>query len=733
MAQTDETVVGSIENLQNTKAYWLKSGRGDGKYLFYNFQSGAQYLSSNYGSGPTDWTKNDHNCWKFAIYKSTDTGKYYIYSLGAEKFIGYASTNDANVPLVPYPTNDIQIGTASMVADHPFVFSTDNHGRINVARTGNYGVVNWANGASDLNDTGNAFKIIEAGDLSEEVQNAIKSKVEAAEAGIALTADTRYNVKIKNAYLCNLPEASNPNRLRAYNIAANSNSGKAVLMLEETGLNYVYKIKYQQNQLQEEYTYLVYTQNNGDAETGLQVLTAENSQYAANDKWYLCPTDDGMTFKIRPYHIGSHWNLWGGGAPNPIGLYGDESSAHNVVFEAADITAEAAANAFPTYRESYINNVTWSNTRENTIGYAPASALETAKQEAQNASSLIDCANILKESNHILLPEAGKYYMIRNAKVEGEYLSERYDLLQGGNYSLYCAPLATNTTPSLWQFERMTANGKKHLINIKNANSDLYMSKSSWDYTMRLLPANGEIGEFDLGSKSWIDVDGAINLWDPTHDGTATIQGDGTVKTWKATGSENNFFIEEVSEIPVTVGAAGYATLNLPFAVTVHQDVTAYTATEGETEVTLSEISGNVIPARTPVILMANAGTYQFAIAYDETAGPLTTVLSGTLVPETIAAEATAYVLKQGQAGIGMYLVNSETDRTIGANKAYLGSTNAPVEAKRFSLNGDATGIHGAETADKAPEAYYDLTGRRVLYPAHGVFVKSNGQKVFIK
>lgn len=75
---------------------------------------------------------------------------------------------------------------------------------------------------------------------------------------------------------------------------------------------------------------------------------------------------------------------------------------------------------------------------------------------------------------------------------------------------------------------------------------------------------------------------------------------------------------------------------------------------------------------------------------------------------------------------------------TVPANKAYLplsavaGGT-ANTQALRISI-GDATGIGNTTVGNRQEDnIYYDLDGRRVLYPAQGVYVKANGQKVYIK
>ena len=52
---------------------------------------------------------------------------------------------------------------------------------------------------------------------------------------------------------------------------------------------------------------------------------------------------------------------------------------------------------------------------------------------------------------------------------------------------------------------------------------------------------------------------------------------------------------------------------------------------------------------------------------------------------------------------------------------------------KVFNFGGSSTGINNAVVGNAENNVYYDLNGRRVLYPAHGVFVKGNGEKVYIK
>lgn len=401
----------------------------------------------------------------------------------------------------------------------------------------------------------------------------------------------------------------------------------------------------------------------------------------------------------------------------------------------------------------------------NGIGYIKVTDnLTTALTAFKNASADEKAAKYkaLEEAiaaTTTMLPEIGKYYTIKCVRgpANGNYLSESYGDTKKensetnedtGNNALAHGTLAANIVPALWQFEQLTAEGKTDRYYIKGSNSKNYLSNTNGTNTwMRIVPESGTRGEFILNtSSSKVNVASAVALVDKSNssaDGYVSCRNeDNHVVAWDGgnDGSSNNFLIQEVSEIPVTISAAGYATLNLPMAVNIPEGVKAYTGTASESEIKLTEITSGIIPAQTPVIL-EGAGSetpYKFTIAYDNTDAALTTALKGTLTPTTIADDATAYVLKNGGQGIGLYKVTSTTDREIKANKAYYGSTTGSEAAPVLLFNfGQTTGIHSAttaaSTAGNEANAYFDLQGRRVPCPAHGIFVKANGEKVFIK
>lgn len=347
-----------------------------------------------------------------------------------------------------------------------------------------------------------------------------------------------------------------------------------------------------------------------------------------------------------------------------------------------------------------------------------------------------------------ITPDANKYYTIHNATNTNIYLCEKYD--EAGYFentnAVYAQSLAANNVPSLWQFEPCTISGKTDLYYIKAANSGKYFSSVYWQtnnnrYLSLVDKSNSECGAYDIFNKDHVNKDNAVTFVNYRNDnrtdrGTVRIENghtEGKLHSWNESVTGNNFIINEVTEFPVTISSAGVATLNLPFAVTIPEGVKAYTGTKNNNEITLSEITGT-IPANTPVIIEGEGKVHQFAIAYGNTETNDATGLKGTLTPVTIADDATAYVLKNGGQGIGLYKIDSTSDRTIGANKAYATSDAADNAPQMLSFNfGNVTGIDSIQNQKSESNTYYDLNGRRVLYPVHGIFVKGNGQKVYIK
>ena len=144
----------------------------------------------------------------------------------------------------------------------------------------------------------------------------------------------------------------------------------------------------------------------------------------------------------------------------------------------------------------------------------------------------------------------------------------------------------------------------------------------------------------------------------------------------------------------------------------------------------LNEIAGGIIPANTPVILQGAADTYSLTILTDNTDEPIeNNDLSGICLSQAIDDAADAYILGNKDSEVGFYLMD-KTDRTLGANKAYLELSAAANPVRSIVIGGPTTGIEDTVAEGVAAEEYYDLQGRRVMNPTKGIYVTKSGKKV---
>ena len=212
------------------------------------------------------------------------------------------------------------------------------------------------------------------------------------------------------------------------------------------------------------------------------------------------------------------------------------------------------------------------------------------------------------------------------------------------------------------------------------------------------------------------------------------------VATWYDNTDAGNYWqFIKVTEVPLTIAANDYTTLCLPFNVKLPQSSTvkAYYASQAAGDVLkLTEITG-IIPANEGVILHntseAEAAKISLAITTDEATAITDNKLEGVTAKREGYTALKNYVLAAKNSTTGFYKANFTV---IAANKAYLPSeniTNAQGVMMAFSFGDEVTGIDNVNAAAPAAKKYYDLQGRRVLYPAKGIFVTEDGQKVLFK
>lgn len=290
--------------------------------------------------------------------------------------------------------------------------------------------------------------------------------------------------------------------------------------------------------------------------------------------------------------------------------------------------------------------------------------------------------------------------------------------------------------PQMWQLVANADGSYK----IKNANTNCCIGQIVSNGTGVEMPINNNgAGDYvitkGLAVNKFILKNGS-HMLNAYQGNTNTIIADYAGNHTGDTGS--NWVIKKVTTVPVSITDAKYATVAFPFATKVATaGVKAYYATgAADGMITLVEYPEGIIPANQGALLYNEAGatTANLEIVTTEK-----TVEGNKLMPATakrsgFAANET-YVLAKNSANEAAFLKNGLT--VVPANKAYVDAETIPADNNgsnvlNFNFS-QVTGINGVVAADKAGVQYFDLQGRRVLYPAHGIFVTNTGKKVFVK
>lgn len=441
-------------------------------------------------------------------------------------------------------------------------------------------------------------------------------------------------------------------------------------------------------------------------------------------------------------HVNSNLGLWNPGSANASNALNGGRSKWTIT--AVDLeTAQAFANA-------RIEEVS-------TDAYNADGLLQlahTADQKSAFKQSVTDAADLsalvaVDFPEGVFTPEAGAYYQIYNNREGNSYISSatirvttagelNTDFDSENNRRILRNTATDALVPQLWQFETSDDAGYYY---VKNANVGLYIGKITGYASAVDMPTRKEwSGTFQL-----IEGQSTTQAGLRQSDGYLIHAYDGAnaqiIADWNGNSVADpgtNWCIKKVTEIPVTISSVGYASLALPFAVSVPEGsgVKAYIATTIEpTCLKLQELRGNVIPANTGVILGYEGGTtVNLTITTDEAANTEGNVLhAATAKRAGFEADAT-YVLARNSAGEAAFLQSELT--IVPANKAYLLTSEIPdgtqTTAYTFRFDGTVDGIHTATKGIQTTE-YYDLKGRRVLYPSRGIYVTGTGEKVLMK
>lgn len=377
--------------------------------------------------------------------------------------------------------------------------------------------------------------------------------------------------------------------------------------------------------------------------------------------------------------------------------------------------------------------------------------------------NLVDVYNIAFTAQ----PETGAYYRIKNlgastniypstinieANKEGEVPSTN------DNARVFELKTASDAmAPQLWQF---VANGDG-TFKIKNPNTNCAWANQTdtgknfdmttaentdvhaGNYSILAVPVSsaaseGTIASVNNGVSTFLIRNG-LSAVKATDDAHLQLAESG------ATYSDNvNYWqIEKVENFDVAISDAKYATVGYPFNVKVtNKDVRVYYAKSAVNGVMkLTEATDQIIPANEGAILYyegKGSTTANLDIVSEPGEGFVDNILTASTAKRTGFETKTTYGLSYKKEVVSFRL---NTDTYVPANKSYLlaskyNNTTAGGSAQQllFSFDNVVEGIDNAVVdGQNANKVYYDLQGRRVMYPAHGIFVTENGEKVFIK
>ena len=394
------------------------------------------------------------------------------------------------------------------------------------------------------------------------------------------------------------------------------------------------------------------------------------------------------------------------------------------------------------------------------------------KSSAAAATTLDGLFEIGAKVSNEVCPDPNAYYLIRNVNQgavgtndeKNKYLSSEFVFCDTDGKiqtkvgetendrnikrTKYSSPLL----PRLWQFEEAT-DGKFYLRNVNTqkyvalgGNLDIPADEYQSSKTAFSLEATNVVfrSEFNAtNDATTMFLMGANNTFVNAQNGMgADANGNeyNVVSTWTSRDDAGNHWqFIKVTEVPLIIAANDYTTLCLPFNVELPENsaVKAYYASAAAGEVLkLEEITNGIIPANEGVILHntseAEAANINLTITTEE-ATLTENKLKGVTAKREGYDALSNYVLAAKNGATGFYKAKFTA---IVANKAYLPVANVQgVQGvmMAFSFGDEVTGIDNVNATAPAAKKYYDLQGRRVLYPAKGIFVTEDGQKVLFK
>ncbi len=293
--------------------------------------------------------------------------------------------------------------------------------------------------------------------------------------------------------------------------------------------------------------------------------------------------------------------------------------------------------------------------------------------------------------------------------------------------SSYIAGRESNpaTADQLFRFEKQTDG----YWNIVNGNYGRYVGSTGANNARISLVTEKNAGQFYIGTNRGASRIVCATASNETHP-CLTLATNTSIMPGALSDSASLWTIIPVETFDVNIPDYGYAAINLPFASDLPAGTKAFTAeSENSGYLNIKAIEATTIPAETPFLLKAEGNTtVSLPINPTDEQGPIESLLRGILRSRSVSGNVFTLAEQEGQAGMERRPAGSGS---LDANSAYYLSEDSAADF--LVLTDDPTvGIKQA-TTQEATTTYYDLSGRRVNSPVHGIYVTGKGRKVVLK
>lgn len=476
-----------------------------------------------------------------------------------------------------------------------------------------------------------------------------------------------------------------------------------------------------------------------------------------NNQELLQLNDEGTELIVRPNNNGG-FSLQK--SDNPNACFGHHNGANLAVWNNGGSynAAQSKVEFYPVLDKAkgfLTSNVENVNTNVNLLGvYMSDADKATLKKELQNAT---DFAALKTVNNKLVAavkttPDENAYYQIKSvagvnknnyiymSTINAQVNNTSKELVENNANATRIQAGKCNAT-TLWKF---VPNDDKSAYYLLNVNLNAYLGKITADNQdkIAMVKDKAETVAYTLNHRSGTKFalvlgDHCINAYyggNSENIGRYDSDGDGK------DSEGNTWYLEKVTpSVSVPVSDAKYASVAFPYATKVTGDVKAYYASDIDVDgvITLSEYADGVIPANQGAILYNDGGatTAVLNILTSSTAAAPTKNYLNAAVTKLAGFDADAtYALGKKENGEVAFMLNGLT--VITANKAYINKsdlTSGGIASNVLNFGQVATGVNTVVAGANDGVQYFDLQGRRVLYPAHGIFVTNTGKKVLVK